>query len=68
MCLSVALVRKAADEIRIKIFFKSLIVQKINTLAVTSNKLHKYFSGRVTSGLGTDVDRRLPVGPQTVDH
>jgi hypothetical protein len=35
----VALVRKAADEIKITIFFKSLGVKKINELVVPTNKL-----------------------------
>jgi hypothetical protein len=60
----VALVRKAADEIRITIFFKSFAVRKINELAVTSNKLTNNFAGLITSGLGPDVARGPPVGPR----
>jgi hypothetical protein len=57
----VALVRKAADEIRITIFLKSFGVWKINELVVTSNKLTNNFDGLVTSGLGPDMARGLPV-------
>jgi hypothetical protein len=59
----VALVRKASDEIRITIFFfKSCGVKKINELVVITNKLTNNFAGQVTSGLGSDVARKLPVG------
>jgi hypothetical protein len=57
----VALVRKAADEIRITIFFNSFGVKKIDEL-VTSNKLKNNFTGLVTSGLRSDLARGPPVG------
>jgi hypothetical protein len=60
----VAFVRKAADEISIKIFLKSFGVQKINELVVTVNKLTNHFAGLVISGLGPDVARGPPVGPR----
>jgi hypothetical protein len=57
----VALVQKAADEIRITISFKSFGVKKINELVVTSNKLTNNFASLVTNGLGPDVARGPPV-------
>jgi hypothetical protein len=57
-----ALVRKAADEIRITILFKTLGVKKVNLLVVTGKKLTNNFVDLVTSGLGPDVARRPPVG------
>jgi hypothetical protein len=60
----VALVRKAADEIIIEIFFfKFFGVLKINELVVTSNKLTNNFADLFTSGLG----RMWPAGRQ-LDH
>jgi hypothetical protein len=56
----VALVLKAADEIRITICFKSFGVKKINELVATSNKLTNNFAGLITSGLGLDVARGPP--------
>jgi hypothetical protein len=56
----VALVRKAADEIRITIFFTSFGAEKINEL-VASNKLTNNFAALVTSGQGPDVARGSPV-------
>jgi hypothetical protein len=53
----VVLVRKAADEIRITIYFKSFGVKKINELVVSGKKLADNFAGLVTSGLGLDVTR-----------
>jgi hypothetical protein len=55
----VALVRKAADEIGITIFLV-LGENKINELAITSNKITNNFTGLVTSGLGPDVARGPP--------
>jgi hypothetical protein len=52
---SVTLVRKAADEVRIFIFFRFFGKKKINELVVTCNKLTNNFAGLVTSGLGLDV-------------
>jgi hypothetical protein len=60
----VALVRKAAGEIRIKISLKSSGVKKINELVITSNKLKNTFAGLVTCGLGPDVTHGSPVGPR----
>jgi hypothetical protein len=60
----VALVRKAADEIRIIIFFKFFGENKINELVVTSNKLTNKFAGLVTNGLGPDVARGPSLGPR----
>jgi hypothetical protein len=60
----VALVRKAANEIRISIFFKLLGEMKINELVVTSNKLTNNFAGLVTSGLRPDVALGPPVLPR----
>jgi hypothetical protein len=48
----VELVRKAADDIRITIFFTSFGIKKTNVLVVTSNKLTNNFAHLVTSGLG----------------
>jgi hypothetical protein len=62
---SVALVCKAADEIRITILFKSFGFKKINELVVTSNKLTNNFAGLVKSGLGPGVVRGPPVGPHS---
>jgi hypothetical protein len=56
-----ALVRKAADEIRITVFFKSFGVKKINELVVTSNQLTNNFADLVTSCLGQDVACGPPV-------
>jgi hypothetical protein len=58
----VALGHKAADKIRIAIFFRILRSEKNNELVVTSNKLTNNFAGLVTSGLRPDVARRPPVG------
>jgi hypothetical protein len=44
----VAIVRKAADEIRITIFFKSIGVKKIDELIVSGNKLTNNFEGPIT--------------------
>jgi hypothetical protein len=60
----VAVVRKAADEIRITTFFKSFGTKKINERILTSNKLTNNFTGLVTSGLGPDVAGGPPVGPR----
>jgi hypothetical protein len=49
----VALVRKAAEEIRM--IFKSFAAKKINELAVTSNKFANNFADLVTNDLGPDV-------------
>jgi hypothetical protein len=57
----VALVRKAADEIRTTIFFKFFRVTKINKLVVTSNKLTNNFTGLVTSDVGPDLACGPPV-------
>jgi hypothetical protein len=57
----VALVRKAADEMRIKISFKSLGIKEINGLVVTCNELTNSFEGLVTSGFVPDVARGPPV-------
>jgi hypothetical protein len=54
------LAHKAEDEIIFTIF-KDLVVNKINELVVTSNKLTNYLAGLGRSGLGPDVARRLPV-------
>jgi hypothetical protein len=60
----VALVRKAADEIRITISFSNFSeIKKINELVVTSNKLTNNFAGQLTSGLLSDVARGPPVSP-----
>jgi hypothetical protein len=56
----VALVFKAADEIRITIF-SNPSEKKINELAVTSNKLTENFAGLVTSGTEPGVARKPPV-------
>jgi hypothetical protein len=58
----VTLVRKAADEIRITIFFESFGVKKINELVVTSNKLTNNFAVLVTSVLGPRVGPRWSRG------
>jgi hypothetical protein len=58
----VALVRKAADEIRITIFFKSFGAKKIKELIVLSNKLPNNFAGLIANGLVPDVARGPPVG------
>jgi hypothetical protein len=59
----VALVRKAADEIRIAVFVQTFSMKKINELLVTGNKLTYNFAGRFQSGLEMDVARGPPVGP-----
>jgi hypothetical protein len=65
-CVALVL-RKAADEIRIVIFFyKSFRVNKLNELVVTSNKLTNNFAGLVTSYLGSDMARGPPVGSHCV--
>jgi hypothetical protein len=52
----VALVRKAADEIRITIFFfKSFGTKKIHEFLGTSNKLTNNVASLVSSGFGPDV-------------
>jgi hypothetical protein len=61
---STALIRKAADEIRITIFFSNPSEQRNNELVVNSNKLTNNFAGLVTSGLGQDVARGPPVLPR----
>jgi hypothetical protein len=53
-----ALIRKAADEIRITISFKSFGMKEINELVVTSKKLTNNRAGLFTSGLGPDVAPR----------
>jgi hypothetical protein len=58
----VALVRKAAYEIRIT-FSRFFGENKINELVVTSNKLTNNFTSLVTSSLGLDVALGPPVGP-----
>jgi hypothetical protein len=58
----VALVRKAAYEVRITIFFKSFGVRKINELVVIGKKLTNNFACLITSGLGPDVAHGPPVG------
>jgi hypothetical protein len=55
----VALVPKAADEIKITIFFKYFGENKIKKLAAISNKLKNNLAGLVTSGLGPDVAHSL---------
>jgi hypothetical protein len=45
------LTRKAADEIRLTIFFKSFRVKKINELVTTRKKLTNNFEGLITGGL-----------------
>jgi hypothetical protein len=60
----VSLIRKAADEIRIAIFFKFFGVKKMNEVIVSSNELTNSFAVLVTGGLGPDVARRSPVGPR----
>jgi hypothetical protein len=57
-----ALVRKAANEIRITIVCNSFGVKKINELVLSSNKLTNNFTSLVTSGLGPDVALGSPVG------
>jgi hypothetical protein len=59
----VALVRKAADEIRIVIFFKSFRVKKIDELVIISKKLTNNFTGTVIASRVPYLSRRLPVGP-----
>jgi hypothetical protein len=58
----VALVRKAADKIRITMFFKPFRVRKIYELVVT-NKLTNNFTGLVTSGLRPDEACGTSDGP-----
>jgi hypothetical protein len=58
----VILVRKAAEETRITIFFKSFRGKNINEDVGTSNQLTNNFAGLVTSGLGPDVAFGPPVG------
>jgi hypothetical protein len=58
----VILVRKAADKVRIKIFV-ILLSKEINEHVLSSNKVTNNFAGLITSDLGSDVVRRLPVGP-----
>jgi hypothetical protein len=59
----VALVCKAADEIRITIiFFKSFGAKKIDEFVLTSNELTNHFAGLVTSLLEPNVVRGPPVG------
>jgi hypothetical protein len=60
----VALVRKAADEIRITICFISFGAKKINELVATSKKLTNNFVGLVTSGLGPDLARGPLIVPR----
>jgi hypothetical protein len=60
----VALVRKAADEIRITSFLKSFGLKKTNELTVTSIKLTNNFLGMFASGVLLDVVRGPPVGPR----
>jgi hypothetical protein len=62
----VALVRTAADEIRITIFSKSFGAKEINSLVATSNKLTQNFVGLVTSGLRPDLARGPPAGLRCV--
>jgi hypothetical protein len=60
---SVALVRKAANEIRITIFFSdSYRGKKLNELVVTSNKLTNNFAG-----LGYKLSR-AGFGPRTASY
>jgi hypothetical protein len=61
----VALLRNAADDIRITIFFKSFGEMKINELIVTNNKLRNHFAILVRSGLGPNVGRGPPVLPRS---
>jgi hypothetical protein len=56
-----ALVRKAADEIKNRDFFRSFGGKKINELVVSGDKLKNDFAGLVTSVLGPDVARGPPV-------
>jgi hypothetical protein len=58
----VAFVWKAADEIRIMIFFKSFGVQRTNDRIITSNKVTNNFAVLVTSGIGPDVARGSLIG------
>jgi hypothetical protein len=55
------LVRKAADEIKISIFFQSFEIKKVDELVTASYKLANNFAGLVTSVFGSEVARRLPV-------
>jgi hypothetical protein len=49
----VALERKAADKMRIKIFLSKVFGEKkINALELSSNKLDNNVAGLVTDGLG----------------
>jgi hypothetical protein len=57
----VALVRKAED--KITFFPKSFGIKKVNQLTVTSYKLANNFASLITSRLGPDADRGLPVVP-----
>lgn len=57
-----ALVRTAADEVRIAILFRSLAASKINELVVTTKNLTNYLASLVTSGRGSNVARGSPVG------
>jgi hypothetical protein len=60
----VALVRKAADEIKITIFvFKFLGLKKIYALVAITNKITNNFTGLFTSRLGPDLARGPPVVP-----
>jgi hypothetical protein len=60
----VPLVRKAADKIRITIFFTFFGMNNVNELVVTSKNFTNNFAGLVTNGLGSDVARGPPVGPR----
>lgn len=55
------IVREAADDIRIMLFFKLLGIKKISHLVVTSKKLRNNFVGVVTNSFAPNVVRRLPV-------
>jgi hypothetical protein len=57
----VTIVREAADDIRIMLFFKLLGIKKISHLVVTSKKLRNNFVGVVTNSFAPNVVRRLPV-------
>lgn len=57
------LIHKAAVEVRILISYLYFTVEKINEVAVTSNRLINHFVCLVISGLGLNVAYRFPVAP-----
>jgi hypothetical protein len=58
-----AIIHKAADEIRIMSCFKTFKIMKINELVVSSNKLTNHFPPWLQVVSGQMWTARPPVGP-----